>query len=135
MLQEVDLELAPGERVALVGASGAGKTTLAKLIAGIHQPGSGSVSLGGVALADLGPAQTRRTVALISQEVHVFSGTLADDLRLARPDASEDDLREALTHVDALDLGRSPADGLERSSARAGTASPPPRPSNSPSSG
>ncbi|WIX76047.1 ABC transporter ATP-binding protein [Amycolatopsis carbonis] len=113
VLREVDLDLAPGERVALVGASGAGKTTLAKLIAGIHQPGSGSVSLGGVPLAELGPAQTRRTVALISQEVHVFSGTLADDLRLARPEASEEDLRAALGTVGALEWTEALPEGLD----------------------
>ncbi|MEA5361463.1 ABC transporter ATP-binding protein [Amycolatopsis sp., V23-08] len=102
VLREVDLGVAPGERVALVGASGAGKTTLAKLIAGIHRPGTGSVTLGGVPLDELGPEATRRTVALISQEVHVFAGPLAEDLRLARPSASDDDLRAALTKVGAL---------------------------------
>ncbi|MDT7805164.1 MAG: ATP-binding cassette, subfamily bacterial [Actinomycetota bacterium] len=102
VLREVDLGVAPGERVALVGASGAGKTTLAKLIAGIHRPGTGSVTLGGVPLDELGPEATRRTVALISQEVHVFAGPLAEDLRLARPSASEEDLRAALTKVGAL---------------------------------
>ncbi|MFI5606839.1 ABC transporter ATP-binding protein [Amycolatopsis sp. NPDC051903] len=112
VLREVDLDLAPGERVALVGASGAGKTTLAKLIAGIHRPGSGSVSLGGVPLDELGPAATRRTVALISQEVHVFSGTLADDLRLAQPEATDDELKTALATVGALEWAEALPDGL-----------------------
>ncbi|MGV9295461.1 ABC transporter ATP-binding protein [Amycolatopsis sp. NPDC003676] len=103
VLRDVDLEVAPGERVALVGASGAGKTTLAKLIAGIHQASKGAVSIGGVPLDQLGPAATRRAVALISQEVHVFSGPLADDLRLAAPGASDDDLQRALAKVGAAE--------------------------------
>jgi ATP-binding cassette subfamily C protein len=102
VLRGIDLDVTPGERVALVGASGAGKTTLAKLIAGIHRPDTGSITLGGVALDELGPETTRRTVALISQEVHVFAGPLSDDLRLARPSASDEDLRAALAKVGAL---------------------------------
>ncbi|WP_409495446.1 ABC transporter ATP-binding protein [Amycolatopsis sp. cmx-11-12] len=101
VLRDVDLSLSPGERVALVGASGAGKTTLAKLIAGIHTPGSGAVSVGGVPLGELGPSATRQAVALISQEVHVFAGSLADDLRLARPGASDVELLAALEKVGA----------------------------------
>lgn len=112
VLREIDLGVAPGEQVALVGASGAGKTTLAKLIAGIHRPGSGSVTLGGVPLDELGPEATRRTVALISQEVHVFAGPLAEDLRLARPSASDDDLRAALTKVGALTWAEALPEGL-----------------------
>ncbi|MDT8912592.1 ABC transporter ATP-binding protein [Amycolatopsis sp. PS_44_ISF1] len=112
VLREVDLDLSPGERVALVGASGAGKTTLARLVAGVHRAGSGTVALGGVPLHELGPARTRRTVALISQEVHVFSGTLADDLRLARPEADEERLRAALTGVGALGWAEALPDGL-----------------------
>lgn len=112
VLHEVDLTLRPGERVALVGASGAGKTTLAKIIAGVHQPSSGTVRLGGALLDELGSATTRRTVALITQETHVFSGPLTDDLRLARPDASDDELRGALDRVDALGWAEALPDGL-----------------------
>ncbi|GLZ75498.1 multidrug ABC transporter permease [Actinorhabdospora filicis] len=97
----VDLSVAPGERVALVGASGAGKTTLVKLIGGVHATGGGAVRLGGVPLEDLDQATLRRTVALVSQEVHVFAGTVADDLRLAAPEATEERLWEVLTMVGA----------------------------------
>ncbi|MEU3273853.1 ABC transporter ATP-binding protein [Saccharomonospora sp. NPDC006951] len=102
VLADVDLDINAGERIALVGASGAGKTTLAKLIAGIHRPSSGSISVGGVGLTELGPAATRRTVALISQEVHVFAGELGEDLRLAKPDATDEELRTALARLGAL---------------------------------
>ncbi|MHC0430306.1 ABC transporter ATP-binding protein [Streptomyces sp. O3] len=112
VLSEVDLEVRSGERVALVGASGAGKTTLAKLIAGIHQPTSGAVLLGGVDARELGPDGVRKAVALINQEAHVFAGPLADDLRLARPEATDDQLRAALARVDALSWAEALPDGI-----------------------
>lgn len=113
VLHGVDLEVPPGWRVALVGASGAGKTTLAKLISGFHQPTEGEITLGGVQHDELGPALTRRTVALITQEVHVFAGTLAEDLRLARPDATDDQLIEALDRVGASSWALALPDGLD----------------------
>ncbi|GGW36509.1 ABC transporter ATP-binding protein [Streptomyces xantholiticus] len=112
VLSDVDLEVRCGERVALVGASGAGKTTLAKLVAGIHLPASGSVWLGGVDARELGRAGVRRAVTLISQEVHVFAGPLAEDLRLARPGATDEELRSALETVGALEWVESLPDGL-----------------------
>ncbi|WP_328504271.1 ABC transporter ATP-binding protein/permease [Streptomyces sp. NBC_00457] len=104
VLHDIHLTLAAGERVALVGASGAGKTTLAKLIAGVHQPTAGSVQLN--APTDGLP------VALVTQETHVFAGPLADDLRLARADATDQDLRAALAEVDALDWAEALPEGL-----------------------
>ncbi|MFJ8009114.1 ABC transporter ATP-binding protein [Streptomyces fagopyri] len=98
VLRDVHLTLRAGERVALVGPSGAGKTTLAKLIAGVHRPTSGSVRLAGAGASGTGPP-----VALVTQETHVFAGSLAEDLRLARADATDDELRTALATVDALD--------------------------------
>ncbi|WP_435596769.1 ABC transporter ATP-binding protein [Streptomyces sp. S1] len=112
VLHEVDLDVRCGERVALVGASGAGKTTLAKLIAGVHEPAAGTISLGGVDTRELGPAGVRRAVTLISQEVHVFSGPLAEDLRLARPGATDEELRAALDHVGALEWADALPEGL-----------------------
>lgn len=107
VLSDVDLTLRPGERVALVGPSGAGKTTLAKLISGVHRPTSGSVALTGAASAG------GLRVALVTQETHVFAGPLADDLRLARTDATDDELRSALAEVDALDWVTALDDGLD----------------------
>lgn len=91
VLYDVSLTVRPGEHVAVVGSSGAGKTTLASLIAGVHEPDSGSLAVGA------------RRVALVTQEVHVFSGTLADDLRMAAPDATDDELHAALGAVNAAD--------------------------------
>lgn len=108
----MDLTIAPGERVALVGASGAGKTTLAKIAAGIHRPSEGTVRIGGAELDSLDRATLHRTVALITQDVHVFAGPLADDLRLARPDATDAELREALDLVSALSWADLLPDGL-----------------------
>ena len=97
VLHGIDLSLAPGERVAVVGATGAGKTTLGMIVAGVRQPDDGHVRVGGVPLAHL--ADLRRHVVLLTQEVHVFAGTVADNLRLARPDADDHLLRAALAEV------------------------------------
>lgn len=100
VLRGIDLDLRPGERLAVVGPSGAGKSTLARLLAGIHPPSGGSVTVGGAELVGLPLEQLRREVSLITQEHHVFAGTLADNLRLARPEATDEQLSAALTAVD-----------------------------------
>ena len=112
VLDGVDLDIRAGSQVALVGASGAGKTTLAKLVAGVHRPTRGVVTVGGVRLDEQGPEVIRGTVALITQEVHVFAGPLAEDLRLARPDADEAELVAALDTVDALSWAQALPEGL-----------------------
>ena len=113
VLHGIDLELEPGERVAVVGPSGAGKSTLGRLLAGIHPPRTGRVDVGGVRLVDLTLESLRQEVALVTQEQHVFVGTLAENLSLARPRATTDELAAALEAVDALQWAESLPDGLE----------------------
>jgi ABC-type multidrug transport system fused ATPase/permease subunit len=113
VLHGIDLDLEPGERVAVVGPSGAGKSTLGRLLAGIHPPRAGRVEVGGVPLVDLPLETLRREVALVTQEQHVFVGTLAENLRLARPGASNEQLAEALAAVDALPWAEALPEGLE----------------------
>jgi ABC-type multidrug transport system fused ATPase/permease subunit len=87
----------------MVGPSGAGKSTLGRLLAGIHPPRTGSVTVGGVGLVELPLDDLRGHVALVTQEHHVFVGTLRENLALAAPPgATDDDIREALDAVDAL---------------------------------
>jgi ABC-type multidrug transport system fused ATPase/permease subunit len=113
VLHGVSLTLEPGERLAIVGPSGAGKSTLGRLLAGVHTPTGGSISVGGVPLADLSPARLRSQIALVSQEHHVFIGTLRDNIAMVRPDASADDVRSALAAVHALDWAMALPEGLE----------------------
>ncbi|MGI5166566.1 ABC transporter ATP-binding protein [Spirillospora sp. CA-253888] len=101
VLRDVDLEIPAGGSLALVGATGAGKTTLAALIAGIGTPQAGSVRVGTTDLADLDEAGARALVSILTQETHVFSGTLADDLRLAAPRATDAEVLDALRTVGA----------------------------------
>lgn len=102
VLHGIDLDVVPGERLAVVGPSGAGKSTLGRMLAGIHPPTAGTVTVGGVPLVDLHEDELRGHVALVTQEHHVFVGTVADNLRLARADAGEEELDRALAAVDAL---------------------------------
>ncbi|THA71408.1 ABC transporter ATP-binding protein [Streptomyces sp. A0958] len=101
VLYDVSLSIPAGGSLALVGATGAGKSTLAALIAGIGTPQSGSVRIGPTDLADLDEAGARALVSILTQETHVFSGPLADDLRLAAPEASDAELLDALRTVGA----------------------------------
>ena len=87
VLHGIDLDLAAGERLAVVGPSGAGKSTLGRMLAGIHPPTDGTVTVGGVPLIDLPLEELRGHVALVTQEHHVFVGSVADNLRLAQVDA------------------------------------------------
>ena len=113
VLHGIDLDLEPGERVAVVGPSGAGKSTLGRLLAGIHPPREGRVEVGGVRLVDLPLDSLRREVALVTQEQHVFVGTVAENLRLARPGSSDEQLKQALVAVDAREWTEALPEGME----------------------
>ncbi|MGL5862612.1 MAG: ABC transporter ATP-binding protein [Phycicoccus sp.] len=113
ILHGVDLDVRPGEHVALVGASGAGKTTAAALAAGIHEPRAGTIELGGVGIALMTREELSARLTLVTQEVHIFSGTLAQDLRLARHNATDEQLRQALEEAGALPWVERLPHGLE----------------------
>ena len=114
VLHGVDLSLRVGERLAMVGPSGAGKSTLGRLLAGIHPPRTGSVEVGGVGLTELPLTDLRGHVALVTQEHHVFVGTLRENLALAVDhDASDDELWDALRAVDAAGWVADLPDGLD----------------------
>ena len=113
VLHGVSLGLVPGERLAIVGPSGAGKSTLGRLMAGIDGPRTGRVTGGGVPLVDLDLPVLRGEVALVTQEHHVFVGTLGENLRLPRPDATDAELEDALAAVDALGWARALPQGLD----------------------
>ncbi|GAA3157151.1 hypothetical protein GCM10020001_096480 [Nonomuraea salmonea] len=110
VLKDVNLTIPAGGSLALVGATGAGKTTLAALIAGIGTPQAGSVRVGDTPISGLDEADARALVSILTQETHVFSGTLAEDLRLAAPGASDAELMDALRTVG----GRAVGDGAAR---------------------
>ncbi|AQS65833.1 ABC transporter ATP-binding protein [Streptomyces pactum] len=113
VLRDVDLTIPAGGSLALVGATGAGKTTLAALIAGIGTPQAGSVRVGPTELAGLDEAGARALVSILTQETHVFSGPLADDLRLAAPEAGDAELMAALRTVGADAWVDALPDGLD----------------------
>lgn len=102
----VDFAVEAGQIVALVGTTGAGKTTVAHVMAGVLAPTGGCGCLDGVDVRALEPAALRRRVVLVSQEVYVFAGTIADNLRLARPDADDEALWAALETALAADWVR-----------------------------
>ncbi|MGW4544932.1 ABC transporter ATP-binding protein [Streptomyces violaceorubidus] len=113
VLRDVDLTIPAGGSLALVGATGAGKTTLAALVAGIGTPQAGSVRVGRTDLAELDEAGARALVSILTQETHVFSGPLADDLRLAAPRATDGELLGALRTVGAGPWVDALPDGLD----------------------
>jgi ABC-type multidrug transport system fused ATPase/permease subunit len=113
VLHGVDLVVQPGERIAMVGPSGAGKSTLGRLVAGIHPPRTGAVTVGGVGMTELKLDDLRKQVALVTQEHHIFVGTLRDNLSMAKQDASDDEMLAALSAVDAREWAEALPDGLD----------------------
>lgn len=101
VLPEFDLDLPAGQTVALVGSTGAGKSTLAKLISRFYDPSRGTVSLDGVDLRQLHPKDLRRAIVMVTQEAYLFSGTVADNIALGKPDATRDEIVRATKAVGA----------------------------------
>ena len=100
-LRDFTLTVEPGEKVALVGASGAGKSTVANLILGLYKPDSGSIRLDGQAQEVLDMRWVRQNSAIVMQESLLLSGTVADNIRFARPGASDEEVHEAAKFANA----------------------------------
>jgi ATP-binding cassette, subfamily B, bacterial len=113
VVHDVKLELARGEHVALVGATGAGKSTLAKLLTRQYDPQQGEIDFGGVDLRLATLDSLHRRIVMLPQEGHLFSGTIADNVRLAQPEASDEDVVRALERIGARERFASLPDGLQ----------------------
>ena len=113
VLDAVDLSIARGERIALVGPTGAGKSTLAKLIARLYDPTDGSISYGGVNLRDATHKSLRERMVVVPQEGYLFTGTLADNVRVGRPNATDVEVEEALAKIGVLAHFEAFPDGLD----------------------
>jgi ABC-type multidrug transport system fused ATPase/permease subunit len=112
-LEHVDLRIEPGERVALVGPSGVGKTTVTNLLLRFLDPEEGRVSLDGRDLRSLRQEDVRRVFALAGQEAHVFDSSIRENLRLARPEASDEELQGALAQARLAAWVETLPDGLD----------------------
>jgi ATP-binding cassette, subfamily B, bacterial len=113
VLRDVDLRIPHGTRLALVGPTGAGKSTLAKLMARLYDPTEGSVRYGGVDLRDAALASLRERIVVVPQEGFLFNGTIADNVRLARVGASDDEIAAALDDIGVLERFAVLPEGLD----------------------
>jgi ATP-binding cassette subfamily C protein CydCD len=112
-LADLDLTLAEGRRIAVVGASGSGKTTLAQVLLRFLDADAGTYTLGGVDAYGLHSDDVRRQVGLCAQDVHLFDSSVRENLLLAKKDATEEELRDALRRARLLDWAESLPDGLD----------------------
>ncbi|QKW17481.1 ABC transporter ATP-binding protein [Verrucosispora sp. NA02020] len=104
ILTGLDLDIPAGQTVALIGPTGAGKSTVAKLLARFHDPTGGTVSLDGVDLRQVADTELRRTMVLVTQETHLFGGTVAENIRFGRPDADDAAVEAAARAIGAHDF-------------------------------
>ncbi|HUN79406.1 MAG TPA: ABC transporter ATP-binding protein [Solirubrobacteraceae bacterium] len=112
-LRDIDLDIPPGQTVALVGATGAGKSTMAKLLARFYDPTVGRVLVDGHDLREVSSLSLRSQMGIVPQEAFLFSGTVAENIAFGRPDAGEDDVRQAAAAVGAEDFIAALPQGLQ----------------------
>jgi ATP-binding cassette subfamily B protein len=113
ILPDFSLDIPAGQTLALVGTTGAGKSTLAKLVSRFYDPTQGSVTLDGVDLRSLHPKDLRRAIVMVTQEAYLFSGTVADNIALGKPDATLDEIQAAARAVGADAFIQKLPDGYE----------------------
>jgi ABC-type multidrug transport system fused ATPase/permease subunit len=113
VLKDISFLVEPGTKLAIVGPSGAGKSTLGRLLAGVQPPHRGRITVGGAEIGYLPVEQARQEVALVTQEHHVFVGTLRENITLAKPHASDQEVWRALTAVDASNWAEQLENGLD----------------------
>ncbi|ANR62029.1 ABC-type multidrug/protein/lipid transport system, ATPase component [Corynebacterium glutamicum ZL-6] len=108
VIKNASVQLEPGEHIAIVGATGAGKSTLALIAAGLLTPTSGRVALGGSSFSNVEPEALRQKIAMVSQEIHCFRGSVLDNLRIARPEATDAEVHAVLADIGDAWLERLP---------------------------
>ncbi len=113
VITDVDLHIAAGETVAFVGPTGAGKSTLAKLVTRFYDPTSGAVAIDGHDLRDVTMRSLRRQLGVVPQEPFLFAGTIRDNIAFARPEATDEEVAEAVVRVGLTDLVDRMADGVD----------------------
>jgi ATP-binding cassette subfamily B protein len=113
VLPEFDLEIPAGQTIALVGSTGAGKSTLAKLISRFYDPTKGAVELDGIDLRRLHPKDLRRAIVMVTQEAYLFSGSVADNIALGKPDATREEIVASAKAVGAHEFITSLPDGYD----------------------
>ena len=113
VLHDISFEVKPGKMTALVGSSGAGKSTIVQLIPRLYDVDSGAVKLGGLDVRDLTFASIRNTLGMVMQDGHMFHESLRDNLRIAKPDATDDELRDVMRRVRIDGLVERLPDGLD----------------------
>ncbi len=113
ILPHFDLDIPSGQTIALVGSTGAGKSTLAKLVSRFYDPSDGAVTLDGIDLRRLHPKDLRRAIVMVTQEAYLFSGSVSDNIALGKPDATAEEIRAAAKAVGAHEFIRSLLDGYD----------------------
>jgi ATP-binding cassette subfamily B multidrug efflux pump len=121
VLTDIAFRAVPGQTTAVIGSTGAGKTTLLSLVPRLFDPTGGAVLVDGTDIRDLAPDVLRKRIGIVPQKPYLFSGTVSSNLRYGNPDATDDDLWQALEIAQAADFVRAMADGLDAPIAQGGT--------------